>query len=58
MPQGMLQKKYDVAACVGATWIAGGFAGTSRAAGAEPETGRDHCLLANPTGVSYLRRKR
>ena len=35
-------EKVSVAACVGATWIAGGVAGTDRASGAEPAHRRDY----------------
>jgi SAM-dependent methyltransferase len=50
-------EKVDVAACVGATWIAGGvspeLSGFWRAACAAEESSS----LANPTGGSYRRRK-
>lgn len=51
------EDKFDVAACVGATWIAGGFAGMVELLAQSLKPG-GIMLIGNPSGVSYPQQKR
>jgi hypothetical protein len=51
------EEKFDIAACIGATWIAGGVAGTVKQLEQSLKSG-GICSSANRTGVRYPQRRR